>query len=80
VHNSFQRRGIGGELLKYTVGLAIRLNEELGIGCRFITVDAYPDSVPWYEKNGFVLNRQYPKLPDAHQSMRYDILKSPQIG
>jgi GNAT superfamily N-acetyltransferase len=79
VHSSLQRSGVGRELLKYTVGLAVRLNKELGIGCRFITVDAYPDSVTWYQKNGFVLNKHYPKPAHAHQSMRYDILKSPQI-
>lgn len=24
-------------------------------GCRFITVDAYTNAIPFYEKNGFVL-------------------------
>src|SRR5260370_8579659 len=37
--------GVGTQLLKYTVGLVVRLNTELHIGCRFITLDAYPKSV-----------------------------------
>jgi GNAT superfamily N-acetyltransferase len=70
---------IGTQLLKYAVGLAVRLNQEMNIGCRFITLDAYPKSIAWYEKNGFVYNKRYTAPEKTHPSMRYDILKSPKI-
>lgn len=79
VAESSQGSGIGTQLLKYAVGVVVRLNRELNVGCRFITLDAYPKSVPWYQARGFVFNREYAKLDGAHPSMRYDILKGPEI-
>lgn len=79
VQSGFQRSGIGRQLLKYVIGLVVRLNDEFGIGCRFITVDAYPRSIPWYTKHGFVANKHYADLGKANPSMRFDILKGPQI-
>ena len=79
VQNGCQRSGIGTQLLKYTVGLVVRLNRELSIGCRFITLDAYPGSVTWYQRKGFVFNKHYADPTKTHPSMRYDILKSPEI-
>jgi GNAT superfamily N-acetyltransferase len=79
VARTHQRGGFGKLLLQYTVGLAVRLNRELNVGCRFITVDAYPKSIPWYEKNGFALNKHYRRPETTHPSMRFDILKSPEI-
>jgi len=73
------KTGIGKALLQYTIGLVIRMNADLRIGCRFITVDAYPGSIFWYQKHGFVFNKHYDDLGKTHPSMRYDILKSPQI-
>jgi len=80
IQNESKGSRIGTQLLKYTIGLAARLNGELNIGCRFITLDAYPQSVSWYEKNGFVYNKQYRNPLKTHPSMRYDILKSPEIA
>jgi ribosomal protein S18 acetylase RimI-like enzyme len=80
VQNECKRMGIGTQLLKYAVGLVVRLNKEMSIGCRLITLDAYPDSIAWYQKNGFVFNKHYAKPENTHPSMRYDILKSPQIA
>jgi predicted GNAT family N-acyltransferase len=72
---------IGKALLQYAVGSAIRIGKESGIGCRFVTVDAYPVSVSFYEKHGFVVNKNYvdKEKPEQHPSMRYDILKSAPI-
>lgn len=71
---------IGTELLKYAVGLVVRLNGESKIGCRFITLDAYSKSISWYESRGFVFNKHYKHPEKTHPSMRYDILKSPEIA
>lgn len=79
---SYQKqRGIGKALLQYAVGIALRMGLDSGVGCRFLTVDAYPESIGFYEKYGFVPNKHYVDLekPKKHPSMRYDILKSPPI-
>jgi predicted GNAT family N-acyltransferase len=80
IQNEFKKSGMGTQLLKYSVGLVVRLNNDLSVGCRFITVDAYPDSISWYEKKGFLYNKHYTTPERTHPSIRYDILKSPQIG
>jgi GNAT superfamily N-acetyltransferase len=99
VQKGLQRSGVGTHLLRYTVGVVVRLNRELNVGCRFITLDAYPKSVSFYERKNFVFNKHYkstrqkqklfsrildcllrraPK-EEGNRSMRYDILKSPEI-
>ena len=80
VRRESQRSGVGSCLLKYAVGLVVRMNQELNIGCRFVTVDAYPQSISWYERNGFAFNKIYSDPSKTHPSMRYDILKSPEIN
>ena len=74
-----QKDGVGRSLLKYSIGVAVRMNADLNVGCRFVTVDAYPTSVEWYKKNGFVFNREYAHPEKTHPSMRYNLLKSPPI-
>jgi len=49
--------------LIYTIGLVVRMNWELNIACRFITLDAYPQSVSWYEKKNFKFNKHYGRAP-----------------
>jgi hypothetical protein len=71
---------IGTQLPKYAISLAIRLNQDLHIGCRFITLDAYPKSISWYEKNGFVFNKHHSSPEKTHPSMRFDIVKSAMIS
>ena len=100
IQKEFQKAGIGKQLLIYTIGLVARLNQELRVACRFITLDAYPQSVSWYEKHNFTFNKHY-RAADApkgriagvkafckalfrgnkkkHPSMRYDLLRSPEI-
>jgi GNAT superfamily N-acetyltransferase len=81
VQKELQRKyRIGTQLLKYAISLAIRLNQELHIGCRFVTLDAYPKSIGWYEKNGFVFNKHYASPEKTHPSMRFDIVKSKMIS
>jgi GNAT superfamily N-acetyltransferase len=73
VHKDYQRQGVGDALMIYCLGIAVRINEELNVGCRFITADAYEMSVSWYEKQGFVFNEH--KKGKKHPSMRLDILE-----
>lgn len=76
VQKDVQRQGVGEALLGYAIGVAYRMNQGLSVGCRFITVDAYPKSVPWYLRNGFVFNRSA-ENEKKNRSMRYDLLRTP---
>lgn len=76
VQKEFQKQGVGKALLEYSIGVAYRMNTGLSVGCRFITVDAYPASVPWYEHCGFVFNQLENKKEKRNRSMRYDLLRS----
>lgn len=53
VSRKYQKMGIGTELLTYIKMFFLDKNKT---GCRFITLDAYnkPDTIAFYEKNGFV--------------------------
>ena len=69
VSEAYQRDNIGTALLDYIKGYFIDLNKT---GCRFITVDAYPQAVPFYEKNGFLpLILKEPKKD--HRAMFFDL-------
>ena len=61
----FQHRGIGRRLLADVIGLARKVASE--IGCRYVTLDAQPDLVAWYERRGFKPNylRQTERILDA---------------
>lgn len=74
VQRNLQKNGIGRSLLVYSIGVAAHLNHQLSVGCRFVTVDAYPESVSWYEKRGFIFNRHYMNTNLTHPSMRFDLL------
>jgi GNAT superfamily N-acetyltransferase len=50
VSKSFQGQGVGTIILDYLKGLFINNNRT---GCRYITVDAYRNSLSFYEKNEF---------------------------
>jgi ribosomal protein S18 acetylase RimI-like enzyme len=79
----FQRRGIGRLVVADVISLA--RTEARQIGCRYVTLDAQPDLVGWYESQGFDRNqfRQTERILDALMhgreperiavSMRYDL-------
>lgn len=52
----FQGSGLGRALVGIAVSLAVQTR---GIaGCRYLTLDAQPDLLRWYESQGFVRNKQ----------------------
>jgi len=68
---SAKGKRIGTQLLNFIKSYFIADNKT---GCRFLTVDAYLDAVPFYKKNGFVqLNSDD---DDEHTRLLYFDLKS----
>jgi GNAT superfamily N-acetyltransferase len=63
--------GAGTALVQ--VALAMALDISARVGCRLLTLDAYPASVAFYEKLGFVHNRAKLYKGRVHPSMRLDI-------
>jgi len=50
VSNEYSRQGIGTSLMDWVKNYFLDKNKT---GCRFVTVDAYKESIEFYEKNGF---------------------------
>ena len=83
VHLSFQGAGLGRLVVADVIALA--RDEAPRVGCRYVTLDAQPDLVPWYERRGFRRNllRQDQRILDAVKhgrdaeriavSMRFDL-------
>ena len=70
---SHKKRRIGTIMVKYIIGMALEFSKK--IGCRFITVDAYPNSVDFYMRLKFIKN-----LKDGsgkNVSMRLDLIEPP---
>ncbi len=67
-----QRQGCGTLILSIVIGLAHRLNKQ-GMGCRFITVDAYPKRIDFYLKRGFKHNIHKDYQEKTHPSLRLDV-------
>lgn len=77
-NEEFQNHGFGTKALEWTVGLAQHFNDDHrhdGLGCRFVTVDAYPQSIGFYKKFGFVENVEGAGKKRANVSLRYDVLE-----
>ena len=75
--NEVKRKGYGSFMLEMARAFAFGMNE-LGIACRFITVDAdieyEPDTPQFYKKNGFIENLSNKQKNARHTiSMRKDI-------
>jgi len=52
VHESLQGRGLGRQLLRFVLNLALQMAE--GFGCIGVVVDAKPEAVAFYRQFGFV--------------------------
>jgi GNAT superfamily N-acetyltransferase len=79
IQRDFQKQGVGSSLMKYAAGVAFRMNSEIGVGCRFITLDAYPKSIDFYQKIGFVKSMHKTYKTRKFPSMHYDIVSGPPI-
>jgi GNAT superfamily N-acetyltransferase len=55
VDQSFHGRGFGTMAVADVVGLALELSQRAG--CRYVTLDAKPDLVEWYQSLGFEINQ-----------------------
>ncbi len=65
VDEFMQGSGIGSILLQLIKEFFTTDNRS---GCRFITVDAYREAVPFYQKNGFMLAKLEEDEEDRHSS------------
>ena len=70
VHHEYQNGGFGSQLLDSIKGMFIINNKT---GCQYITVDAYKQSLPFYEKNGFKYFSDDDKEKDTRQ-MYYSLV------
>jgi GNAT superfamily N-acetyltransferase len=70
VSNEYKGEGYGTSIIDYIKYLFINNNRT---GCRFVTVDAYKQSLKFYEKNGFQYFGSKDKDEDARQ-MYFDLL------
>lgn len=52
VSRNYQKKGIGGQIINWVVGLCLKKRNCFGI--RFISVDAYSDAKKFYENNYFI--------------------------
>ena len=55
VDRLFQGRGYGAMAVASVIALAIELSQRAG--CRYVTLDAKPDLVEWYQSLGFEINQ-----------------------
>jgi predicted N-acetyltransferase YhbS len=60
---AFQGSGVGRELLRFALGLALRMRTDYG--CIGVVVDAKPGAVPFYSRFGFVLLEAIEGLSEA---------------
>jgi len=70
VDRRFQARGLGRFSLSYAVALARDVAAR--IACRYVSLDAQPDLIEWYERFGFTVNRgrQAERIEDARRHQR----------
>jgi predicted N-acetyltransferase YhbS len=81
VDHTLSGRGLGTLIIFDVVNLALELSQR--VGCRYVTLDAQPDLVEWYQRLGFKINRVIQKQrieaagtrnPDEIPvSMRFDL-------
>jgi GNAT superfamily N-acetyltransferase len=64
IHKDFQKQGLGSRLLDYIKGLFLDKNKT---GCQYLTVDAYGQSLEFYQKNGFEYFSSKDKDKDTRQ-------------
>jgi GNAT superfamily N-acetyltransferase len=71
IHHEYQKQGLGSQILDYIKILFVTNNRT---GCRFITVDAYKQSLEFYERNGFAFLTDKDANSDT-RLMFYDLMR-----
>ncbi len=64
-------RGVGEALMQFAFSTALSLSKR--VGCRLLTLDAYAQSVAFYERLGFIRNRAKEYRDRPNPSMRFDL-------
>lgn len=84
VDRRFQGQGLGGQILEDVAALAREGSKRFG--CRYLTLDAQPDLVGWYQEQGFTINKIVQKervdaaiatgrpVEELAVSMRFDLV------
>ena len=75
VDDRFLRRGIGSLMIEYTVRRAKFISIKIA-GCRFVTVDAKKNSIPFYLKNEFKIFKEEKDTIFMHLDVTRQILQS----
>lgn len=70
----WQGQGVGGVLVDFVMGLAVD-HVMPNAGCRFLVLDAKPNSVSFYESKGFTKMGQVVDGPNATTGMFIDLHK-----
>ncbi len=65
VSKGTQNSGTGGQIIDFIIDLAIELNQKCA--CKFISVDAYKQSLVFYEKMGFKYFSNNDEVDDTRQ-------------
>jgi GNAT superfamily N-acetyltransferase len=72
VRADMQKRGIGKQIVKYIIGYARSLQDDIGV--RFISVDAYKSVADFYKNLGFEHNlHDRERASKQTVSMRFDL-------
>jgi hypothetical protein len=71
VDKNYKGRDIGPTCIAYGLLKAKKLSAE--VGCRFLTIDAVPERVDWYEENGFTRNEKQTNRSGSTIAMHLDI-------
>lgn len=69
VSEEYAGKGLGSDILEF---IKFMLINDKRYGCRFLTLDAYRNAVPFYEKSGFKLLSSADEN-DATRSMYFDL-------
>ena len=67
VDKRYEKKGIGTYLLHSVIGKALLLS--LDLGCRYITVNAKRNAIPFYERNGFLMLKRQEKRREPTMSL-----------
>lgn len=85
VARRFSGHGLGKFMIGYAVANARAVRAEIGVGCRYLTLDSQPLLVGWYERMGFKRNIEEQRyreqlasernrpIEDLPVSMRFDL-------